>query len=150
MNKVDLSKPKVPNQAPKWLGTYGKYLYPKLATYLNKNDKILRADEYLVQQYCSAYDTYRVAYEEIQKHGIQQAIYKTVLSPVNGKKVAKNFLGYKKNPAYQIMSDSLKQMNTIGKELGLSPKARSQMMELNLPTADDKKTAVQSLKEFFK
>ena len=41
MNKVDLSKPKVPNQAPKWLGTYGKYLYPKLATYLNKNDKIL-------------------------------------------------------------------------------------------------------------
>lgn len=69
---------------------------------------------------------------------------------MNGKKVAKNFLGYKKNPAYQIMSDSLKQMNTIGKELGLSPKARSQMMELNLPTADDKKTAVQSLKEFFK
>lgn len=48
------------------------------------------------------------------------------------------------------MSDSLKQMNTIGKELGLSPKARSQMMDLNLPTTDDKKTAVQSLKDFFK
>ena len=46
MTKVDLSKPNVPNQAPKWLGEYGKRLYPKLATYLNKNDKILRADEY--------------------------------------------------------------------------------------------------------
>lgn len=150
MNKVDLSKPKVPNQAPKWLGTYGKYLYPKLATYLNKNDKILRADEYLLQQYCSAYDTYRMAYEEVLEHGVQQPIYKTVVSPVDGKEVAKNFLGYKKNPVYQIMSDSLKQMNTIGKELGLSPKARSQMMDLNLPTTDDKKTAVQSLKDFFK
>lgn len=149
MNKVDLSKPKVPNQAPKWLGIYGKYLYPKLATYLNKNDKILRADEYLLQQYCSAYDTYRMAYDDIQEHGIQQPIYKTVISPVDGKVVAKNFQGYKKNPAYQIMSDSLKQMNTIGKELGLSPKARSQMMELNTPKNDDAKSTVTSLKEFF-
>ena len=149
MNKVDLSKPKVPNQAPKWLGTYGKYLWPKLATYLNKNDKILRADEYLLQQYCSAYDTYRMAYDEVLKHGVQQPICKTVLSPVDGSKVTKNFLGYKKNPAYQIMSDSLKQMNAIGKELGLSPKARSQMMELNTPKNDDAKSTVTSLKEFF-
>lgn len=150
MNKVDLSKPKVPNQAPKWLGEYGKRLYPKLATYLNKNDKILRADEYLLQQYCSAYDTYRMAYEEVLKHGVQQPIYKTVLSPVDGSKVTKNFLGYKKNPAYNIMSDSLKQMNSIGKELGLSPKARSQMMELSTPNQkDDAKSSVTKLKEFF-
>ncbi|MDF4142324.1 phage terminase small subunit P27 family [Lactobacillus kefiranofaciens] len=54
MSKVDLTSQNVPNQAPKWLGTYGKYLYPKLATYLNKSNKILRADEYLIQQYCSA------------------------------------------------------------------------------------------------
>ena len=53
---VDLTKPKVPTQAPKWLGTYGKYLWPKLTAYLNKSNKIIRADEYLIQQYCSAYD----------------------------------------------------------------------------------------------
>lgn len=148
MPKVDLSKKKVPNQAPKWLGVYGKHLYPKLATYINKNDAILRADEYLLQQYCSAYDTYRVAYEDIQKHGIQQEIFRQHLSPIDGTVVSKDFLGYKKNPACQIMSDSLKQMSTIGKELGLSPRARSQMMDLNVPKKDEK-SAVTSLKEFF-
>ena len=67
---VDLTKPKVPTQAPKWLGTYGKYLWPKLTAYLNKSNKIIRADEYLIQQYCSAYDIYRQTYEDLQKHGI--------------------------------------------------------------------------------
>ncbi|MBU5980050.1 phage terminase small subunit P27 family [Lactobacillus helveticus] len=148
MAKVDLTKPKVPNQAPKWLGTYGKYLYPKLATYLNKNDKILRADEYLLQQYCSAYDVYRIAFQDLQDHGIQQAIYKTSLSPVDGSVVSKDFQGYKKNPAYQMMSDALGRMNTIGKELGLSPKARSQMLDLKMPNTN-KKSARESLKEFF-
>lgn len=148
LTKVDLSMPKVPNQAPKWLGTYGKYLYPKLATYLNKSDKILRADEYLLQQYCSAYDVYRKSYDEIIKHGVQQAIYKTSLSPVDGTVVSKDFQGYKKNPAYQMMSDSLSKLNAIGRELGLSPKARSEMLDLKAPTSK-KKSAKESLKEFF-
>lgn len=150
MTKVDLTRPKVPNQAPKWLGTYGKYLWPKLANYLNKNQKILRADEYLVQQYCSAYDIYRLAYQDLQDHGLQQAIYKTVVSPVDGTAVAKNFQGYKKNPAYQMMSDSLSKMNSIGRELGLSPKARSEMMDLKVPNEKGKKSTAESLKEFFK
>ena len=148
MIKVDLSKPKVPNQAPKWLGTYGKYLYPKLATYLNKSNKILRADEYLIQQYCSAYDIYRKSYNEIIKHGVQQAIYKTSLSPVDGKVVSKDFQGYKKNPAYNMMSDSLSKMNQIGKELGLSPRARSQLMELK-SVGNNSKSVTDSLKDFF-
>ncbi|KWU09137.1 phage terminase small subunit P27 family [Lactobacillus crispatus] len=148
MTKVDLSKPNIPNQAPKWLGEYGKRLYPKLATYLNKNDKILRADEYLLQQYCSAYDVYRIAFQDLQEHGIQQAIYKTSLSPVDGKVVSKDFQGYKKNPAYQMMSDSLSKLNAIGRELGLSPKARSEMLDLKAP-ASKKKSAKESLKEFF-
>lgn len=150
MERVDLTKPKVPDQAPKWLGKYGRNLYPKLATYLNKNDKILRADEYLVQQYCSAYDVYRVAYQDVLKHGIQQAIYKTSLSPVDGSVVSKDFQGFKKNPAYQMMSDSLGRMNTIGKELGLNPKARSQMMDLKSPTATKKKSTAEEIKEFLK
>lgn len=150
MSKVDLTSRNVPNQAPKWLGTYGKYLYPKLATYLNKSNKILRADEYLIQQYCSAYDIYRKAYDELIKHGIQQAIYKTSLSPIDGSVKSKDFQGYKKNPAYNMMSDSLSKMNQIGKELGLSPKARSQMMELSTPNQkDDAKSSVTKLKEFF-
>ena len=148
MSKVDLTSRNVPNQAPKWLGIYGKFLYPKLATYLNKSNKILRADEYLIQQYCSAYDIYRKAYDELIKHGIQQAIYKTSLSPVDGRVVSKDFAGYKKNPAYNMMSDSLSKMNQIGKELGLSPKARNQLMDLKNIDNNDKSIG-QSLKKFF-
>lgn len=148
MSKVDLTSRNVPNQAPKWLGEYGKRLYPKLATYLNKSNKILRADEYLIQQYCSAYDIYRKAYDELIKHGIQQAIYKTSLSPVDGSVVSKDFQGYKKNPAYNMMSDSLSKMNQIGKELGLSPKARNQLMDLKNTNSNDK-SIEQSVKEFF-
>lgn len=148
--KVDLTVSKVPEISPKWLGKYGKILYPKLAAYLNKNSKIIRADEYLVQEYCSAYDIYRIAYADIQKHGIQQAVYKTAVNPVDGSVVSRDFSGYRKNPAYQMMSDSLSKMNQIGKELGLSPKARSQMMELNSPSEKGKKSVTDQMKEFFK
>ena len=146
---VDLTKPKVPTQAPKWLGTYGKYLWPKLTAYLNKSNKIIRADEYLIQQYCSAYDIYRQAYEDLQKHGIQQKVYKTSLSPVDGSVVSRDFQGFKKNPAYNMMSDSLGRLNTLGKQLGLSPQARNKLMELSGPE-EDKKSVAESMKEFFK
>lgn len=149
MSKVDLTSQNVPNQAPKWLGVYGKHLYPKLATYLNKSNRILRADEYLVQQYCGTYDIYRKAYDELIKHGIQQPIYKTSLSPVDGSVVSRDFQGYKKNPAYNMMSDALGRMNTIGRELGLSPKARNQLMDLKNINNNDKSVG-ESLKEFFK
>lgn len=146
---VDLTKPKVPMQAPKWLGTYGKYLWPKLTAYLNKSNKIIRADEYLIQQYCSAYDIYRQAYEDLQKNGIQQKVYKTSLSPVDGSVVSRDFQGFKKNPAYNMMSDSLGRLNTIGKQLGLSPQARNKLMELSGPDTE-KKSVAESMKEFFK
>ena len=150
LGNVDLTRPKVPTQAPKWLDNYGKRLWPKLANYLNKNSKVLRADEYLLQEYCSAYDVYRKAYDSIRKDGIQQKVFKTMLSPVTGKPAAKDFQGFRKNPAYQMMSDSLSKMNQIGKELGLSPRARSQMMELNSPNEKKKESVSDQLKEFFK
>lgn len=140
----------MPETAPKWLGKYGKILYPKLAAYLNNNSKIIRADQYLAEEYCSAYDIYRTAYADLQEHGIQQAIFKTSLSPLDGSVVNKDFQGYRKNPAYQMMSDSLSKMNQIGKELGLSPRARSQMMELNTPSDENKKSVTDQMKEFFR
>ena len=62
--------------------------------------------------------------------------------------VSKDFAGYKKNPAYNMMSDSLSKMNQIGKELGLSPKARNQLMDLKNIDNNDKSIG-QSLKQFF-
>lgn len=140
----------MPEAAPKWLGKYGKILYPKLASYLNSNSKSIRADQYLLEEYCSAYDIYRTAYADLQEHGIQQAVFKTAISPLDGSIVSKNFQGFKKNPAYQMMSDSLSKMNQIGKELGLSPRARSQMMEFSSPSEENKKSVTDQMKEFFK
>lgn len=148
MRKVDLSRPKVPTQAPKWLGTYGKNIYSKLATYLNKNEKILRADQFLLEEYCAAYDNYRNAYNSLQEDGLQQKIYKTTVSPVDGKVVATDFAGFRKNPAYQMMSDSLSKLNSIGRELGLSPKARSEMVDFKIE--DTKKESTEDMmKKFF-
>ena len=63
--------------------------------------------------------------------------------------VSRDFQGFKKNPAYNMMSDSLGRLNTIGKQLGLSPQARSKLMELAGPE-EDKKSVAESMKEFFK
>lgn len=149
LTNVDLSRPKVQTQAPKWLDVYGKKLWPKLANYLNKNSKVLRADEYLLQQYCSSYDIYRRAYESVKKDGLQQKMYKTTVSPVTGDVVAKDFAGFRKNPAVQTMSDALNKLNSIGRDLGLSPRARSEMLGLNAPE-EKKKTVAEAMKDFFK
>lgn len=147
--KGDLSQPKLPKKAPEYLGSIGKALWRYLVPYLNQSEKFIHADQYLVAQYCSTYEIYRKAYEQLQKHGLQQPIYKTTLSPVDGKVKAREFAGYRKNPSYTIMSDSLSKMIQMEKQLGLSPKARSQMAELKVP-GTKKKSAADSLKEFFK
>lgn len=84
-----------------------------------------------------------------KKNGIQQKVYKTSLSPVDGSVVSRDFQGFKKNPAYNMMSDSLGRLNTIGKQLGLSPQARNKLMELSGPDTE-KKSVAESMKEFFK
>ena len=147
--KGSLNKPKLPKKAPENLGSIGKAMWRYLAPYLNENGKTIRADQYLVAQYCSAYEVYRKANKIILKDGIQRPKYKTLLSPVDGSVVAKDFTGYAKNPAVQTMANALSQLNSMGKELGLSPVSRKKLSEIS-PENDDKKTAAESLKEFFK
>ena len=147
--KGSLNQPKLPKKAPEYLGSIGKAMWRYLAPYLNENGKTIRADQYLVAQYCSAYEVYRKANKIILKDGIQSPKYKTLLSPVDGSIVAKDFTGYAKNPAVQTMTNALSQLNSMGKELGLSPVSRKKLSEIS-PENDDKKTAAESLKEFFK
>lgn len=148
---VDLSSSKVPTQPPKFLDNYGKRLWPKLANYLNNNLPIVRADEYLLQEYCSAYDVYRKAYESIKKDGLQKVAYKSHYSPTDGKELGEpDFVGFKKNPAYAMMSDAITKMNSIGHELGLSPSAREEMLRYEGTSDKKEQTAGESFKEFFK
>lgn len=151
-SKVDLKQSNLSEDPPKYLGRIGRTLWRKLVPYLNENKNIIRADQYLLAQYCSAYDMYRTAYENVQEHGIQKPKYKTTLSPVDGTIVAKDFTGYAKNPAVQTMSDSLAKLNSIGKELGLSPKARNDLINLKEPEKKEEKkktSTADQLKKFF-
>lgn len=148
--KGDLKQPKLPKKAPEYLGSIGKAMWRYLAPYFNETKKTIRADQYLVAQYCSAYEVYRKSYEIVLKDGIQRPKYKTLLSPVTGKVVAKDFAGYAKNPAVQTMSNALSQLNSLGKELGLSPVSRNKLAKLDFSEEkESKKSAVESLKEFF-
>lgn len=147
MTNVDLTKPKIPTTAPKFLDNYGKRLWSKLASYLNKNSKVIMADQYLLQQYCSLYTAYRKADQSIKEDGVLLCEKKTKVSPTTGeiKDTEKKF---KPNPAYKILSDSVAKLNAIGRELGLSPKARSEMLALATDNRDEKSVGKQ-IEEFF-
>lgn len=147
--KDDLTRAKLPLNPPKYLGDYGKQIWQYIIPFLNKNKKVIRADQYLAAQYCSAYDVYRQAYENVKKEGIQSKKFKTTLNPVNGDVVAHDFTGYAKNPSVQAMSDALNKMNTIGKELGLSPKSRNELINLKEPKKKKKENVSAEMKKFF-
>lgn len=147
--KDDLTKPKLPLKPPKYLGKYGAEIWKYIVPYLNKNKQVIKVDQYLTAQYCGAYDVYRNAYESVKKDGIQSKKFKTTLNPVNGKVVAHDFTGYAKNPSVQAMSDALNKMNTIGKELGLSPKSRNELINLKQPEKKKKKDVTAEMKKFF-
>lgn len=151
MLKVDLTKKRLPLKPPKYLGDYGQEMWQSLVPYFNKSKNIIRADQFLVAQYCSAYDVFRTAYESVKKDGLQRKKYKTALNPVNGEVVARDFTGYAKNPSVQMLTSSLNKLNAIGKELGLSPKSRNDLVNLKKPKKEEKKEPVsEKLEDFFK
>lgn len=133
---------------PDQLDKIGAAMWRKIVPVLNEQRGIKKIDSNLAELYCSAYETYRKAYQHLQEKGLVQEIYKTSVSPVTGEVVAKDFQGYKKNPSYQIYSDALSNLTRVGAQLGLSPKARSEFVDLNV-VDENKKSAAESLKEFF-
>lgn len=133
---------------PKQLGKIGSSMWRKIVPVLNEQRGIKKIDSNLAELYCSSYETYRKAYQHLQEKGLVQEIFKTSISPVTGAVVAKDFMGYKKNPSYQIYSDALSNLTRVGAQLGLSPKARSEFMDLKV-SDKNKKSAAESMKEFF-
>ena len=60
--------------------------------------------------------------------------------------IGKDFTGYKKNPAVMTLKDANNQLTMVGGQLGLSPKARQELM--SIATKSDAKSATDALKEF--
>jgi P27 family predicted phage terminase small subunit len=115
--------------------------------FLEENTPVKRIDSGLVEQYASQYEIYRNAYKHIQENGEVQAIYKT-LQDQTGKKIGRDFVGYKRNPMTQIYDSAVKNLTKLGAELGLSPKSRSDLLKLNLDDRKDERSINDRMKEF--
>lgn len=132
---------------PAYLGQQAKVIWRKVVPFLETQSSVNRIDSGLVEMYCTQYEIYRNAYKHVRENGEVQAIYKPI-QDFEGTVIDKTFQGYKRNPMTNIYSDSLKNLAKIGSELGLSPKSRSELMELSgNDDSDDSSTS--QMKEFF-
>lgn len=120
---------RLPKDPPDYLGRLAKTCWRKVVPFLESTHRVQRIDAALVEQYCSEYELYRQAYQDIQENGIQSKIYVS-LQDSSGEIVGQDFSGYRKNPAVATMNDALKQLKSIGSQLGLSPQARQELMQI--------------------
>lgn len=149
MKKVDkdVNGGKLSRTPPAYLGRQAKVVWRRLVPFLEDNTPVKRIDSGLVEQYASRYEIYRNAYKHIQENGEVQAIYKT-LQDQTGKKIGRDFVGYKRNPMTQIYDSAVKNLTKLGAELGLSPKSRSDLLKLNLDDRKDERSVADRMKEF--
>ena len=87
---------------------------------------------------------YRNAYDDIRQNGIQAKIFSS-LQDSSGKIVGKDFVGFRKNPAVATMKDAVNQLNSIGVQLGLTPKGRQELMQI--ASHKKEKSMTEQLKE---
>jgi len=120
---------KLSKDPPVQLGAIAASCWRKIVPFLETTDKVHRIDSFLVENYCSQYEIYREAYEDIKENGIQSKVFKS-LQDNYGAVVGQDFVGFKKNPAVGTLKDSITLLNSIGMQLGLSPKGRQNLSEL--------------------
>lgn len=142
----DQNDGRLSSSPPKYLGTQAKVVWRKIVPFLESEGKVQRMDTSLVEFYATQYEIYRNAYDHIQKNGEVTPIYKS-LQNAEGKIIGKDFVGWKKNPMVQVYDSALKSLIKTGSELGLSPKSRSDLMQLIQPKKKDKKSLAEKLKE---
>ena len=101
----------------------------------------------MVETYCTNYEIYKIAYEDIKQNGIQQEITKPIQAQGSGEILGEQSLGFRKNPAVATMKDAVDTLNKIGIQLGLTPKGRQELMEIAGEETNKASTA-EMLKEF--
>lgn len=132
---------------PDHLSTLAKACWRKIVPFLESTKRVKRIDSGLVKMYCINYEIFRKAYEDISENGIQTAMYKTLQDQM-GQKIGRDFVGYKKNPAVGVMKDAVTQLNSIGVQLGLTPKGRQELKEI-AADGDDKQSVAKGVAKFF-
>ncbi|WP_180368256.1 P27 family phage terminase small subunit, partial [Oenococcus oeni] len=65
--------------------------------------------------------------------------------------IAHDSLGFKRNPATQILDASTVKLKALGSELGLTPKGRAELLDLKIPEDNsDKPSTAEQIKQFLK
>ncbi len=138
---------RLPSDPPNYLGTVAKEIWRKIVPFLENTNKVERIDTFLVETYCTNYEIYKIAYEDIKENGIQQEMKKPIQAQGSGEILGEQSLGFKKNPAVTTMKDAVETLNRIGVQLGLTPKGRQELMEIASEDTNKVSTA-EMLKEF--
>ncbi|SYW19489.1 phage terminase small subunit P27 family [Oenococcus oeni] len=137
---------KLSKRPPVQLGGIAQAMWRKIVPVLEDESAVEKIDANLVELYCSQYEIYRDAYKHIRENGSVQAIYHTLQDNL-GEKIGTDFAGYKRNPSTQIYSDAVAKLTKLGSELGLSPKSRAELMNIQL---DDDQEDDEAFEEAFK
>ncbi len=138
---------RLPSDPPNYLGNVARETWRKIVPFLEATEKIQRIDTFLVETYCTNYEIYKLAYEDIKQNGIQQEIKKPIQAQGSGEILGEQSLGFKKNPAVATMKDAVDTLNRIGVQLGLTPKGRKELMEIASEDTN-KVSTTEMLKEF--
>lgn len=140
---------RLPSDPPNHLGTVAREVWRKIVPFLESTNKVQRIDTFLVETYCTNYEIYKIAYEDIKQNGIQQEITKPIQAQGSGEILGEQSLGFRKNPAVATMKDAVDTLNRIGVQLGLTPKGRQELMEIAGEQSDEG-SIKDKMKEFFK
>ena len=140
---------RLPSDPPNHLGTVARETWRKIVPFLESTQKVQRIDTFLVETYCTNYEFYKIAYEDIKQNGIQQEITKPIQAQGSGEILGEQSLGFRKNPAVATMKDAVDTLNRIGVQLGLTPKGRQELLEI-VGEQSDEGSIKDKMKEFFK
>lgn len=140
---------RLPSDPPNHLGPVSRETWRKIVPFLESTNKVQRIDTFLVETYCTNYEIYKIAYEDIKQNGIQQEITKPIQAQGSGEILGEQSLGFRKNPAVATMKDAVDTLNRIGVQLGLTPKGRQELMEIAGEQSDGG-SIKDKMKEFFK
>ncbi|QBX25327.1 phage terminase, small subunit, putative, P27 family [Streptococcus henryi] len=137
----------LPYDPPNYLGKIAKETWRKVVPFLESTEKVHRIDSLLVETYCTNYEIYKMAYEDIKENGIQQEITKPIQAQGSGEILGEQSLGFKKNPAVATMKDAVDTLNKIGMQLGLTPKGRAELLTIATENKDNRSVA-EMMKDF--
>ena len=138
---------RLPSDPPNHLGTVARAVWRKIVPFLESTQKVQRIDTFLVETYCTNYEIYKIAYEDIKQNGIQQEMKKPIQAQGSGEILGEQSLGFRKNPAVATMKDAVDTLNRIGVQLGLTPKGRAELLTIAGSTKPEKSTT-EMMKEF--